>query len=204
MDLNRYAPDDLLLKYLSIRATVPDDIFYNKPMYRKVMEFWCAAQFARGYEKHVAPCAVWVHDGDAQTYFDFQLETKEQRQDFQLTEVLLPGRKRGDEYRTGGPKTRTTVADWDRGEKDGGRWRVCHATFAALMSCLVGCLSLTIPNMSPKRSLAGDVSIFLLHYAIPLNPPPPDRRGRSKRCRRWPAGWEGNERYSRFPAAGGC
>ncbi|MCX5865401.1 MAG: hypothetical protein NTW42_10085 [Deltaproteobacteria bacterium] len=122
MDLNRYAPDDLLLKYLSIRTAVPDDVFYNKPMYRKVMEFWCAAQFARGYEKHVAPCAVWVHDGDAQTYFDFQLETKAQRQDFQLTEVLLPDRRRGDEYRTGGPKTRTTVEDWDRGEKDGGRW----------------------------------------------------------------------------------
>jgi hypothetical protein len=122
MDLNRYDPDELLLKYFSIRANVPDEVFYNKPMYRKVMELWCAAQFARGYEMHVEPCAVWVHDGDAQTYFDFQLEAKAVRHDFQLTEVQLPNRRRGVEYRNGGPKTRTTVEDWDKGEKDGWQW----------------------------------------------------------------------------------
>jgi hypothetical protein len=63
-----------------------------------------------------------VEGGDAQTYFDFQLEAKAVRHDFQLTEVQLPNRRRGVEYRNGGPKTRTTVEDWDKGEKDGWQW----------------------------------------------------------------------------------
>lgn len=121
MKLVRYAPDDLLAKYFSIRSAVPTDIFYSNPKHRKTMEIWCAAQFARGYATNLAPCSVWIHEGDAQTYFDFQLEVDARRLNFQLTEVQKEGRRRGDEYRKGGSR-HTTVDDWDKGEEFGGEW----------------------------------------------------------------------------------
>lgn len=122
MKLVRYTPDELLAKYNSIRSQVPDGIFYNRPEYRKTMELWCAAQFARGYAKNLAPCTVWVHEGDAQTYFDFQLENHTHKFNFQLTEVQLPGRRRGDEYSKDGPSGHTMLADWDNGAELGGTW----------------------------------------------------------------------------------
>ena len=122
MKLVRYAPDELLAKYHSIRSQVPVDIFYRSPKYGKTMEFWCAAQFARGYATNLAPCSIWIHEGDAQTYFDFQLEVDARKISFQLTEVQLAGRRRGDEYRKGGPSEYTTAEDWNEGEEFGGEW----------------------------------------------------------------------------------
>ncbi len=86
------------------------------------MELWCAAQFARGYAANLAPCSIYIHEEDAQTYFDFQLEVNASRINFQLTEVQQEGRRRGDEYRKGGPSSYTTVDDWDKGDKFGGEW----------------------------------------------------------------------------------
>lgn len=117
-----YSPDDLLAKYYSIRSQVPTDVFYNNPKYRKTMELWCAAQFARGYAANLAPCLVFVHEEDAQTYWDFQLEIDARKLNFQLTEVLQAGRRRGDEYRKNGPGWFTTVNDYEKGEKLGGEW----------------------------------------------------------------------------------
>jgi hypothetical protein len=122
MKLVRYTPDELLAKYHSICSQVPTDVFYNNPKYGKTMEFWCAAQFARGYATNLAPCSIWIHEGDAQTYFDFQLEVDTRRLNFQLTEVQRAGRRRGDEYRKGGPSGYSTVEDWDKGEEFGGEW----------------------------------------------------------------------------------
>lgn len=122
MKIDRYTPDKLLAKYYSIRSQVPTDVFYSSPKYRKTMELWCAAQFGRGYATNIAPCSILIHEGDAQTYFDFQLEIDTRKLDFQLTEVQLAGRRRGDEYRKGGPSGYTTVDDWDKGEKFGGEW----------------------------------------------------------------------------------
>ncbi|MBK6361169.1 MAG: hypothetical protein IPL15_08335 [Comamonadaceae bacterium] len=124
MNLVRYEPDHLLKKYHSIRREVSTDVFYSKPRFRKVMELWCAAQFARGYSENVRQCAVWVPEGKREMYFDFQLEVGEQRRNFQLREVLSAGRRRGDEYREGGPPTCTTVDEWDRGRRCGGDWIV--------------------------------------------------------------------------------
>jgi hypothetical protein len=118
----RYAPDELLAKYHSIRSQVPVDVFYSSPKHGKTMEFWCAAQFARGYATNLAPCSIWIHEGDAQAYFDFQLEVDARKLNFQLTEVQLAGRRRGDEYRKSGPSGYTTVDDWDKGEEFGGEW----------------------------------------------------------------------------------
>lgn len=122
MKINRYTPDELLAKYQSIRSQVPADIFYSSPKYRKTMELWCAAQFGRAYIANIAPCSILIHKEDAQTFFDFQLEIETQKLDFQLTEVQLAGRRRGDEYRKGDPSDYTTVDDWDKGEKLGGEW----------------------------------------------------------------------------------
>lgn len=135
MNFVRYEPDALLAKYRSRRATVLAEQFYTKPRYRQEMELWCAAQFARGYSEHVRPCAVWVTEGKRQSYFDFKLEAAELVRYFQLTEVMPPGRRRGDEYRRGGPARQTTSHDWDAGELLGGEWlsraiRRKHARYA--------------------------------------------------------------------------
>lgn len=133
MKLIRYTPDELLAKYYSIRSQVPTDVFYSSPEYRKTMELWCAAQFGRGYATNVAPCSIWIHEGDAQTYFDFQLEVDARRLNFQLTEVPLAGRRRGDEYRKGAPSG-CTIDDWDKGEKFGGEW-ISSAIKRKLVKC---------------------------------------------------------------------
>lgn len=122
MNLVRYDPDVLLTKYRSIRTSVPVDVFYTKPKFRKAMELWCAAQFARGYDQNVGRCTVLIPEGKKELYFDFRLEVGQQNRDFQLTEVQAAGRRRGDEYRKGSPESRATVADWDRGERLGGEW----------------------------------------------------------------------------------
>lgn len=124
MKMDCYAPDELLAKYRAIRSTVPADIFYRKPEYRKVMELWCAAQFARGFAANLDPsCLVLIHENDAQEYYDFQLEIKSEaeRLNFQLTEVLQEGRRRGDEYRQDAPRRVATLADWDWGSELGGQ-----------------------------------------------------------------------------------
>ncbi len=122
MKLVRYSPDELLAKYYSIRSQVQAYVFYSNPKYRKTMELWCAAQFARGYAANLVPCSIRIHEEDAQMYFDFQLEVDTRRHDFQLTEVLQKDRHRGDEYRKGGPSGDTTVDDWDNGTHLGGKW----------------------------------------------------------------------------------
>lgn len=122
MKLIRYAPNELLAKYHALRSKVQTDIFYSNPIHRKTMELWCVAQFARGYAANLSPCSIWIHEGDAQTYFDFQLEVDSCKLNFQLTEVQLPSRRRGDEYRKGGLSGYTTVDDWDKGEEFGGEW----------------------------------------------------------------------------------
>ena len=67
------------------------------------MEIWCAAHFARAYACYVRSCTVLIDDVDIQTEVDFELELENISHPFQVTEVMEPGRRRGDEYRNDEP-----------------------------------------------------------------------------------------------------
>lgn len=97
----RYEPEVLLAKYLVIRRGIITKEFFRSPKHQKTMEMWCAAHFARAYALYVHPCAVLIDDVDIQTDVDFDLELDGVTYPFQVTEVMEPGRRRGDEYRDG-------------------------------------------------------------------------------------------------------
>jgi hypothetical protein len=86
---------------------------------------WCAGHFGRGLELLPLDCAAWIANWDQQTGVDFELETTGVRQGFQSTEVQVPGRRRGDEYkgRSHGP---WSDEDWTRGTEHGAEW-ICDA-----------------------------------------------------------------------------
>jgi hypothetical protein len=99
----RYEPEVLLTKYRAIRKSISSKEFFRSPKHQKTMEMWCAAHFARAYSRYVRPCAVLIDDVDIQTDVDFELELDGVCHPFQVTEVMEPGRRRGDEYRNGDP-----------------------------------------------------------------------------------------------------
>jgi hypothetical protein len=119
--MKRYTPDELLSKYRSIRDEITTEEFFRSPKHKKTQEMWCAAHFARAYNQHVAPCTVLISDEDEQTDADFFLETGGKSYPFQVTELMEPGRRRGDEYRAGGSE-KTQDEDWSEGTEHGPVW----------------------------------------------------------------------------------
>lgn len=121
--MNQYRPDDLLARYRAIREAISTDNFFRDPAHKKTQEMWCAAHFARGYERCLGECFVWISDEDEQTTADFELEVGGARHPFQITELMQPGRRRGDEYRDGrGESGRTFLEDWGPGTEMGPAW----------------------------------------------------------------------------------
>jgi len=117
----RYRPNELLGRYRAIREATSTEAFFRDPAHKKTQEMWCAAHFSRGYEKHYGECFVLISDRDEQTDSDFELEERRTRHPFQVTELMEPGRRRGDEYR-GGESDRTILEDWSPGTKNGPIW----------------------------------------------------------------------------------
>ncbi len=81
---------------------------------------WCAAHFARAYDDYLDRCEILIDDIDIQTEVDFDLDVNGVSHAFQVTEVMEPGRRRGDEYRQGTPAVRAD--DWSRGTQLGPTW----------------------------------------------------------------------------------
>jgi hypothetical protein len=121
MPLQRYTPDELLDRYRGIRNQITTEEFFRSPKHKKTQEMWCAAHFARAYNQYVAPCAVLISNEDEQIDADFFLEVGGTRYPFQVTELMEPGRRRGDEYRGGGAE-RTRDEDWSEGTEHGPAW----------------------------------------------------------------------------------
>jgi hypothetical protein len=117
----KYEPEALLAKYRAIRGRISVQEFFRSPKHQKTMEIWCAAHFARAYARYVQPCAVLIDDIDTQTDVDFDLELGGLVHPFQVTEVMEPGRRRGDEYRNGDP-VRARSDDIESGTKLGPTW----------------------------------------------------------------------------------
>ena len=99
----KYKPDALLSKYRAIRNSISAREFFRSPKHQKTMEIWCAAHFSRAFDRYVSPCEVLIDDMDIQTDVDFELDMGGVLHPFQVTEVMEPGRRRGDEYRIGEP-----------------------------------------------------------------------------------------------------
>jgi hypothetical protein len=117
----KYEPDALLAKYRAIRQGISTKEFFRSPKHQKTMEMWCAAHFARAYARYVRPCAVLIDDVDIQTDVDFDLELDGMCHPFQVTEVMEPGRRRGDEYRNGDP-VGARADDIETGTALGANW----------------------------------------------------------------------------------
>lgn len=102
-NLTRYQPAELLEKYRAIRASITDKEFFRSPKHKKTQEMWCAAHFSRAYSKYISPCTVLIDERDLQTDTDFDLDIDGLVHPFQVTEIMEPGRRRGEEYRDGTP-----------------------------------------------------------------------------------------------------
>lgn len=74
--------------------------FVTHGRHKRLREMWCAAAFARGYERNYGECQVDVDEVDEQLDYDFQLILPcSSPLPFQLFEVLDEGRRRSDEYK---------------------------------------------------------------------------------------------------------
>ncbi len=94
--------------------------FYNRPANKKTQELYCAARFGQALSQ-LHKCWLRVADGDEQTDADFHLEVAGKVMPFQLTEVQLPGRRRGDEYRQE-TLPQAILESWDLGTVHGPAW----------------------------------------------------------------------------------
>ena len=119
--MKRYRPNELLERYRAIREATATETFFRDPAHKKTQEMWCAAHFSRGYEKHYGECFVLISDTDEQTESDFELEMNGASHSFQITELMQPGRRRGDEYRWG-ESGKSILEDWSPGTTNGPTW----------------------------------------------------------------------------------
>lgn len=120
MSITRYSPDELYAKFRSARDVITPRDFFNKPVYKKTQELYCAARFAQALSR-VRNCWVHVSDIDEQTDADFHLEVEGQHLPFQITEVQIPDRRRGDEYKQAEIPSEN-MEHWDSGTEHGFIW----------------------------------------------------------------------------------
>ena len=116
----KYRPQELLAKYRAIRATITDQEFFRSPKHKKTQEMWCAAHFAYAFDQYIDRCDILIDDADTQTDVDFDLSVNGVCYPFQVTEVMEPKRRRGDEYEIRAPGTRAD--DWSQGSQLGPTW----------------------------------------------------------------------------------
>jgi len=121
MNTTRYCPDELYAKFRQAHDVASPSEFFNRPAHKKTQELWCAARFGQVFSLHVKPCSLLVADGDEQTDADFHLEVAGKTLPFQITEVQVPGRRRGDEYKKE-KLPRATLESWDSGTQQGPVW----------------------------------------------------------------------------------
>ncbi len=91
-------PRNFLRKAIEWIELTPADVQFTNPKINKYSrEAFGAGLFATILNDH-EPCKVRLVP-ESERFPDFQLRTRDQTVDFELTEALKPGRKRGDEYR---------------------------------------------------------------------------------------------------------
>ena len=121
MSTNQYSPDELYAKFLKQRGAASTKDFFNSPGHKKTQELWCAAQFGRAFSANISSCFLLIADHDEQTDADFHLMLAGISHPFQITEVQIPGRRRGDEYKNQELKG-ATLEHWDSATEQGPVW----------------------------------------------------------------------------------
>lgn len=120
MKTRRYSPNELYARFKEAHDVVSPREFFNCPAHKKTQELYCAARFGQALSQ-VHDCWLLVADGDEQTEADFHLEVVGKVMPFQITEVQLPGRRRGDEYKQEA-LPQATLESWDSGAEHGPAW----------------------------------------------------------------------------------
>jgi hypothetical protein len=93
-------PRELKAQLEDAAEGLPPGHFIRKPQYQQLKESWCAAHFGLGYQRHVAPCAVWVNSAQASDT-DFVLQVNDNEFAFQTTLADVPERRMGDDHKPG-------------------------------------------------------------------------------------------------------
>lgn len=119
--MSRYTPQQLIGQFRAIVGPLTDEEFFRRPRHKKTQELWCAAHYSLGFEKFIAPCTVQVSEVDEQTDTDFVLQCATECFPFQITEVIEPGRRRGELVRNGQPLV-VPIDENPKGTTEGSSW----------------------------------------------------------------------------------
>jgi hypothetical protein len=118
---NPLSPSELTDRYEQARLTITAQELFRKPGMSRLRELWIAARFGTAFERHIAPCAIAIEEVDAQDDVDFELHVGGRVHQFQVAEVMTPGRRRSDEYKRLVPGT-MKLESWDQGTCFGIDW----------------------------------------------------------------------------------
>jgi hypothetical protein len=79
-------------------TSIPDEEYFKNPAYKPLREAWAAGRFGKALELQGHTVAVKLAT-ELERFPDFHLNCDGSEYDFEFTEALPPGRRRGDEYR---------------------------------------------------------------------------------------------------------
>lgn len=97
-ELSRFHdPEEMHAKVIPETLGIQNDVFFrgSDPKYQKFREAWAASLLTRGLFAYIGPCEVRLYDGD---FPDFEIQARKTIHQFEFTEVLELGYRRGDEY----------------------------------------------------------------------------------------------------------
>ena len=116
-------PREVLKNATAQMAAITNERLFNDSQYQKLREAWVAGKFGVGYAQCVGPCEVAVNETSHRTDSDFFLRKEDREFAFQIAEVQVPGRRRGDEQRGIANGSVTTIPyEPSRGRIEGPTW----------------------------------------------------------------------------------
>lgn len=121
MPADVYSPAQLLQHYRNVRREMSVTEFFRKPGLARLREMWCAAHFGAAFDRHLVASEIAIDEVDVQDDVDFELLANGRRFPFQVAEVMEPGRRRSDEYKSFTPGA-TRLEDWSQGTLMGPQW----------------------------------------------------------------------------------
>ena len=146
-------PRELKARLEATAETLPPGDFIRKPQHQALKDTWCAAHFGIGYERHVAPCTIWVND-EQNSDTDYILHIASGCFPFQATLADVPDRRMSNDHKPG-PDGRFAMQPYepDRGEIEGPDWiaRAVKNKIAAHYSAAKTLNLLVYANFSAAR-----------------------------------------------------
>lgn len=116
------SPRELRAELEEAAAGLPPGAFIRNPKYQHLKDIWCAAHFGIGYERHVAPCTLWVNS-EQSSDTDFVLRVSAMEFPFQTTLADVPGRRMGEEHKLD-PSNELRLSPYEpgKGSAEGPDW----------------------------------------------------------------------------------